>query len=177
MGEGEGTMGRRGRGHNGRARARARWEGCNGKARLGREGKGVKGGQGHEGRARARARWEGCDGPWEGDSRTGRRQQQSVASQNKGKRKGDDVSHKKSACRRRENTRDAPEFEHMADGSSTRRGNSCWPHSPVKKSHFSAFNAFSKKVHHLWEKKNRNSCDKALRVTRGTRESHCQLQR
>ena len=96
-----------------------------------------------------RARWEGRDGPWEGDSRTGRQQQQSIASQNEGKGKGDNVSHEKlhekSACRRRENTRDAPEFEHVADGSSARRGNSCWPHRPAKKRCFSAFNAFSKK--------------------------------
>ena len=41
--------------------------------------------------------------------------------------------------------RDTPEFERVTDGSSARRGNSCWPHRPVKKSHFSAFNAFSKK--------------------------------
>ena len=65
----------------------------------------------------------------------------------------------------------------MHQSSSTKTGNSCWPHSPVKKSCFSAFNAFSKKVHHLWEKKNRNGHDKALRVTRGTRELRHQLQK
>ena len=153
---GKGTMGRQGQGRNGRARARAQREGAMG---------------GCNGRAGARAQWEG-------DSRMGRRWQQSVASQNEGEGKGDDVSHKKIECRRRENMRDAPEFEHVTDGLSTRTENSCWPHRPARKSHFSAFNAFSKKKkHHLWKKKNRSGHDKALRVTKGARELCRQLQR
>ena len=73
----------------------------------------------------------------------------------------------------RENKSDAPEFERVAVGSSAWMRNSCWPHRPAKKSHFSALKAFSKKntVHHLWERKNRNSCDMALRVARDARES------
>ena len=154
-GKGKGMKGGRGRGRGRGREGRVRWEGegkgklgrqgWEGRARARREGEGAKGGQGCEGRVRARAHWEGRNGPWEGDSRTGRRQQQSVASQNEGKGKGNDVSHEKSTCRRRGNTRDAPEFEHVADGSSTRRGNSCWPHRPAKKSCFSAFNTFSEK--------------------------------
>ena len=45
----------------------------------------------------------------------------------------------------RENKSDAPEFEHVAAGSSAWTGNNCWPHRPAKKSHFSALNTFSKK--------------------------------
>ena len=37
---------------------------------------------------------------------------------------------------------------------------------------FSAFKHSQRRIHHLWEKKNRNSHDKALRVARGARESH-----